>query len=139
MATPPAPLPPRAPSTPDLRLNRAALTNGRLLPNGLDGRSTEARRWKDLHRAYAAATSLDIAYTVVDGRIRTLVGVTMALERIGAQQARGAPYDPTELVALANSQGRLMQELGLSPTSEPETPAASDPVAAHRKRMGWDR
>lgn len=114
--------------------NRSRITNGALFPPGVDGRSAEARRFRDLHREFATALPPGPRTVTQDARLRTLVGLTLALERIGAQQARGMIPDPAELVALSNAQGRLLAELGLTapaPQSEP------DPVAEHRKRMGW--
>lgn len=101
--------------------NRSRLTNGRLWPAGVDGRSAEARRFRDLYHRFANETPQNSTQTSIDARLRALVGVTMAVERIGAQQARGEPADTEELTRLVNAQVRLMAELGLgAPAEEPE-------------------
>lgn len=116
------------------RNNRAAVTNGRLLPRGIDGRSAEGRRWKDLYREFSAQTPAGAPSVAREARLRALVGVTVALERIGALQARGEPVDHAELVSLANSQGRLMQELGLAPCpAEPPRPPSIEEFLRDRK------
>jgi hypothetical protein len=100
-----------------------------------DGRSREARRWIALHDAYRDA--LPQRPTVSQGALlRTLATASLALEVIAAQQAHGEPVDDERLVALANLQSRLMDRLGIGGSSEPPKP---DPVAEHRKRMGWDK
>lgn len=117
----------RPPAVTISRTNRSRITNGKLWPRGLDGRSAEARRWRDLYREFAAQTPPGAPSAAREARLRSLVGVTVALERVGSRQARGESVDHAELVSLANSQGRLMQELGLAPrTTEP---AGDDPAA----------
>lgn len=111
-------------STPDPR-TRAALSNGRLLPRTVDGRSAEARRFRDLYRDFAAGTPEDRAQAHVDARLRSLVGVTMALERIGARQASGEPAEVEELTRLVHAQARLLESLSLAPRAR--TPAQEDP------------
>lgn len=126
----------RLPSAPRPHNNRAAVTNGRLLPRGIDGRSVAGRRWKDLYREFASQMPPGAPSAAREARLRSLVGVTVALERVGSQQARGEPVDHAELVSLANSQGRLMQELGLAPKLEPEperAPSLAEYLAAKRE------
>lgn len=100
-----------------------------------DGRSREARRWIALYESYREA----LAGTPTAGQealLKSLASTTLALETIAAQQAQKEPADPERLVALANLQGRLLDRLGIGPQTEAPKP---DPVAEHRKRMGWDR
>ena len=112
----------RTPSTSRPRNNRAAVSNGRLLPRGVDGRSAIGRRWKDLYRGFFAQLPVAPPTVGQDARLRALVGVTMAIEKLTGRQAAGKAVDHTELVSLVNSQGRMMAELGLVPKPEPEPP-----------------
>lgn len=126
----------RTPGAPRPRNNRAAVSNGRLLPRGVDARSAVGRRWKDLYRDFAAQLSTETPTVGQDARLRALVGVSMALETLTARQAAGKAVDHTELVALVNAQGRMMAELGLAPKSEPEPVRAPslDEYLAQRKQ-----
>ena len=84
---------------------------------GSDGRTRESRRWRVLYRDFAARTP----QTNAEARLRALVSVTLAIEAMTVRQCSGEPVDLERLVALTNSQGRLMAELGLSTrTEEPE-------------------
>lgn len=119
------------------RNNRAAVSNGRLLPRGVDARSSAGRRWKDLFRNFTAQLPGGAPTVGQEVRLRALVGVTVALEELTARQAAGKPVDHTELVALANSQGRMLSELGLVPKPEPERepgpPSLAEYLAATRE------
>lgn len=117
----------RIPSTSRPRNNRAAVSNGRLLPRGIDGRSAAGRRWKDLYRDFSSQLPAGPPMPGRDARLRALVGVSVAIERITAQQAAGRPVDHTELVSLVNAQGRMLSELGLGPKSEPD-PGVAGPA-----------
>lgn len=121
----------RPPSAPRPRNNRAAVTNGRLLPRGIDGRSADGRRWKDLFAAYRSEMPPGAPAAAQEARLRVLATVTLRLERIAADSARGAPVDDAQLVALSNLQGRLLETLGLTPE-----PARGDgDPAAHLARI----
>jgi len=99
-----------------------------------DGRTRAAKRWRAIHDSFRAQLRPGATGVTQDALCKSLATVTLALEQMAAQQAQGAPVDTERLVALANLQGRLLERLGLTapaPQSEP------DPVAAHRKRMGW--
>ena len=124
----------RPPSVSRPRNNRAAVTNGRLLPRGIDGRSAEGRRWKDLFAAYRGEMPPGAPTVAQDARLRALTTVTLRLERIAADSVRGAPVDDAQLVALSNLQGRLLEALGI--VSRPSE--HGDPLARYREITGID-
>ena len=113
MPTTPTPPDDRATRAADPRFNRSRLTNGALLPRGVDGRSAEARRWLDLYRDIAGRVTLDPVSPLVATRIRACVSLTMVLEEMSARQARGEPVDAAELVAISNAHARVLRELGV--------------------------
>ncbi len=123
-------------SAPVSKTNRSALSNGRLLPPRIDGRSALARRYRDLYSDYRAAMAAAAPTAVQDALLRSLAATTVRIELIASQAAAGAAIDDQTLVSLINVQGRLMQSLGIAP--QPPEPEKPDPLAAHRKRMGWD-
>lgn len=77
-----------------------------------DGRSREARRLMAIYRDVAARTPLDPESPIVRTRLRAFASVALALEELQAKQAAGGPVDAGELVALTNTHGRLLRELG---------------------------
>lgn len=91
---------------------RSRITNGKQLHAGADGRTREARRWRDLYRHYMVATG---------GRCeqlcRSLASLIVERERLDAACARGEPVDALLLVRLSGEIRRLLTRLGLD---EPE-------------------
>lgn len=96
--------------------NRSRLTNGSALHlSGVDGRSREARRWRDLYRQYMAETS---------GRheqlCRTLASLVLQREVLDAALARGESVSIDDLLRLAGAISRTLARLGLvADTAEP--------------------
>ncbi len=112
-------------------LNRSSVSNGtKLWPPGIDGRTREARRWRDAHADLAEA--LGHEPTVAErALLRRAASLTVACERLDADLAAGEPVDPDRLVRLSNGLGRALMALGLVTWSdrhdkpqEPEDPAA---------------
>ena len=90
------------------RFARSRVTNGRL-PPGIDGRSLQARRWRDLVRGYEADF---IITTEVDrGLVHMAATLTLTLEGMQAAQLRGEAVDAGELTRLAGQQRRVLADL----------------------------
>jgi hypothetical protein len=116
--------------------NRSAVSNGRLLPRGIDGRSAIGRRWKDLHLEFSALVPGPVT-VVQDCRLRALVAVTVALEKAIERQVVGKTVDAGELASLTNAQGRLLRELTPQPAQKVErAPQTLDEYLAWKERQG---
>ncbi len=106
------------------------------LPPGIDRRTRPARRLLALAREFAAVLgrlpSETEAPLVLDAAALALESETLA-----ARAASGEQIDPDLRVRVSGALGRALERLGLS-AGLTEVPKP-DPVAEHRKRMGWDR
>jgi hypothetical protein len=104
---------------------RSAVTNGRALLAGVDGRSRAARRYRDLVADYTRQT---------DGRnadlVRQLASLILQRELLDAQAVRGEPVDALHLVRLCNSISRTLGRLKL---------ASKDTEAEQERRRREDR
>jgi hypothetical protein len=96
---------------------RSAITNGSRLLQGVNGRSAEYRRYKDLYRAALAETG-----GRHDALCRQLAGLQVQREALDAALVRGEPVDPTSHVAVANAITRTLITLGIEPGRDQETP-----------------
>lgn len=93
---------------------RSRVTNGSKLVAGLDGRSAEARRYRDL--AMSFADDLGGAGKLTEAQ-RTLIAQAATLqvqsERVQAAVLRGEVIDVEQLTRLANASMRILSRLGL--------------------------
>jgi len=93
---------------------RSKITNHQDLLPGLDGRSSAARRFRDLVSAFVADQGgLDQCSEVKLGLVRRLAAVTVAAELHEARMVNGVPVNNAELCALASTSLRLSSRLGL--------------------------
>lgn len=105
--------------------NRSAVTNGTQMLQGIDGRSPEARRYRDLCREYIAELGGD--QSVTEARralVRQAAGVAVAAEQMQAKIVRGEDIDAEQLVRLSNLQSRLLRQLGIGgskPAAKPKS------------------
>jgi hypothetical protein len=80
---------------------------------GIDGRSAEARRFRDLVEGFAA----DFGTTPPGERemalVRQAAAITVQAESMQAAIVRGEDVDPEQLTRLMNVQTRTLKELGL--------------------------
>jgi hypothetical protein len=85
------------------------MANGSTILAGVDGRSLEARRFRDLCVAYSAALGGFEALSEDDAAIvRQAAGVTMQTEAMQAAIVRGDPVDAEQVVRLTNVLTRLL-------------------------------
>jgi hypothetical protein len=93
---------------------RSRVTNHRDLLPDLDGRSSAARRFRDLVNAFVADQGgLDNCSEVKLGLLRRLAATTVCSELVEARLVNGAPINVSELCALASTSLRLSSRLGL--------------------------
>jgi hypothetical protein len=102
----------------DRRLNdpmqRSRATNHADLLPGLDGRSSAARRFRDLVSSYVVDMGgLDLCSEIKLGLLRRLAATTVQSELLEAQMVNGQPVDIATLCTLASTAMRLSVRLGL--------------------------
>lgn len=100
---------------------RSKVTNGSRLFLSADGRSSEARRLRDLVDDLAAPlggmAKLDEAMAQ---RVRTCAVISVQLELMSAAVARGELIDATSLAALSSQQQRLLKSIAPPPVLKRE-------------------
>jgi hypothetical protein len=110
---------------------RWRVTNGSKLVAGLDVRSAEARRYRDLVISYA--DDLGGADKITEAQ-RTLIGQVATLqiqsERVQATVLRGEQVNLEQLTRLANASTRILSRLGLKRERRDATPDLAAYLAA---------
>jgi hypothetical protein len=94
---------------------QSAITTGKKLFNA-DGRSAEARRWRDVYQATRA--QVDPKY---DHLARSLASLVVQREALDAALVAGQPIDVDLLVRLAGAISRVMTKLGIVQTPQPRS------------------
>lgn len=91
---------------------RSAITNGSVLFDGVDGRSTSARRYRDvldgLVAQFDCTSESDLALA------RRAAGLSIVLEEGEARIARSQPVDGSAHATLINAQRRILADLAAS-------------------------
>jgi hypothetical protein len=94
-----------------------------LLPD-LDGRTSAARRFRDLVSAYLVDMGgADQCSDIKIGLLRRLAAVTVQSELIEARMINGEQVDITTLCTLASTSVRLAQRLGVNRVPRDVTPS----------------
>ena len=115
---------PRAPAL------RARITNHRDLLPGLDGRTSAARRFRDLVSSYVADMGgLDCCSEIKLGLLRRLAAVTVQAELLEARMVNGEQIDVGQLCTLASTTVRIASRLGLERQAKNVTPSVRDYVS----------
>lgn len=97
---------------PRRKQDRSAVTNGSKLLRGVDGRSPEARRFRDILESLRAEFKADLS----EGDLalcRQAAGLTVKAEAIQATIVQGGDVDTSQLVRVTNALTRTLKELGL--------------------------
>ena len=98
---------------------------------GLDGRSAEARRYRDLAMSYS--DDLGGADKLTEAQ-RTLIMQAATLqvqaERVQASVLRGEDVNSEQLTRLSNSTIRILSQLGIKRQKPDATPTLSEYLAA---------
>jgi hypothetical protein len=93
----------------------------------LDGRSSAARRFRDLVGAYIADMGgLDMCSEVKLGLLRRLAACTVRAEMLEARMMSGEDVSVSELCSLASTAVRLSSRLGLERVPKDAGPTFSD-------------
>jgi hypothetical protein len=109
---------------------RARITNHADLLPDLDGRSSQARRFRDLVLAFVADMGgLDNCSSVRLGLLRRLAAASVLIERLEAEAVAGKAIDVNEFCTLTSTTVRLSQRLGLERRQRLVTPSVAEYVA----------
>jgi hypothetical protein len=115
--------------------NRAATSNGSTILDGVDGRSAEARRFRDLVMAFAADLGADVTdLSEADAALcRHAASATMQSEALSRAVVNGEHVDTEQAVRAGNLLTRAMAALQRrrKPRST-TTPSIHDIAARHR-------
>jgi hypothetical protein len=130
-----APIPgSEAPAIPDAMpasvtpVQASRVTNGDLLFPFVDGRSAEARRYRDLVRVFGAECGGGFERLSESDRqlVRRVALVSLQLEWMESNHAAGNPIDAVSFVRLVNTQRRLLRDLDrVKSRLAPEKPKGS--------------
>ncbi len=93
--------------------NSNAVTNGsRLHRRGVDGRTRDARRFRDLFESFAASLGGEARLSEADRALaRTAASLTVKSEFMQAEVAAGGEVDAEQLVRVSNSLSRVLSRL----------------------------
>ena len=102
-------------------------------PEGADGRSKGARRWRQLFSEYLNARGpLNGRHSVSDrAAAKGCASLTMLLEKMDSQIARGEFVNPESYARSANTLARLAAFLGIESWKEEAKPDPLKPLKDH--------
>lgn len=105
---------------------RSRVTNGSRMLQQIDGRSAEARRYRDLVEGFARDFGVSGPGERESALLRQAAALTVQAELMQAAIIRGDPIDVEQLVRVTNAQSRTLGKLGIR---KPERNAAKDLAA----------
>ncbi len=116
----------RLPST------RNAVSNGsRLHRRGIDGRTRDAKRFRDLFESFARQLGGEERLSEADRALaRTAASLTVKSEAMQAQVAAGGEVDAEQLVRISNSLSRVLARL-VKRQPRDTTPTLAEYLAAN--------
>jgi hypothetical protein len=115
------------------RKNRSATSNGSTILAGVDGRSLEARRFRDLVVSFAEPLGGFESLTEESAAlVRQAASITMQNESIQAAAVRGEPVDAEQVVRLTNALTRVLSALKRHRKPKSSAPSLAEIVARHR-------
>jgi hypothetical protein len=113
---------------------RSRITNGKDLLANVDGRTADARRYRDLCMSLAddlgGASGLTEAQRAL---VRQAAAMIVQSERLQSAVLRGELVDVEQLTRLANAATRILSRLGIKRTARDMTPSLHEYLAATSK------
>lgn len=110
-----------------LPTTRSAVSNGTRLLEGVDGRSSPARRFRDLIQSFARDLGGFSRLTEAErALVRQAASLTLRAEQLQAAVVRGEPVDADTLIRLSGEARRLLSSI---PKREAPKPALQDYLA----------
>jgi hypothetical protein len=91
--------------------SRSKVSNGTRLLQNVDGRSSSARRFRDLVRAYEAEVGGNLT-EVERGLIRQAAALTFKAETLQSDLVNGNPVDGDQLIRLTGTARRILSAIG---------------------------
>jgi hypothetical protein len=114
----------QGPARPDL--GRDKVSNGRLLPPGVDLRSAGARRYRYLVSSYSDEIGTDPTESE-RALIRQAASLQLRIEQLQVRVVRGEDVSADEIIRLSSEHRRLLSLLqGKADSAKPAAPAAID-------------
>jgi hypothetical protein len=114
------------------KLRRSRVTNGRRMVEGVDSRSREGRRFRDLQIAYAddlgGPDGLSEAQKAL---VRQAATLQIQAERVQASVLRGEAVDEEQLTRLSNALARVLAALRAKAEPRDAAPSLADYLATH--------
>jgi hypothetical protein len=113
------------------RARHSRVTNGKKLVAGLDGRSAEARRYRDV--AVALGDDLGGAAALSEGQralVRQAAAMIVQSEKLQSALLRGELVDVEQLTRLANAATRILSRLGIKRQARAAPQTLADRLAA---------
>lgn len=105
---------------------RSAVTNGRSLLTGIDQRSSQARRYKDVSDAIASdAGGYDALSETMLHLVRSAAGLVILRERLDAMVLNDQRIDVQEYCRISNSLRRMLATIGLKRLPRDVTPTVN--------------
>src|SRR5277367_6473666 len=96
---------------------RSRVSNGSKMVAGVDGRSVEARRYRDITMALADDLGGASHLTTAQGAlVRQAAAMIVQSEKLQGEVLRGEVVDCEQLTRLANAATRILSRLGLKRT-----------------------
>jgi hypothetical protein len=112
---------------------RNAVSNGsRLHRRGIDGRTRDAKRFRDLFESFARQLGGEAHLSEADRALaRMAASLTVKSEAMQAQVAKGGEVDAEQLVRVSNSLSRVLSRLV---KRQPRDVGAISPLVEHFRR-----
>jgi hypothetical protein len=116
---------------------RSKMTNRLLSLRAIDGRSAEARRYRDLCEGFAAAFGTTPPGEREMALIRQAAALTVQAEKLQSAIVRGEDVDLEQLTRLTNVTTRTLKELGLyKRRRQKPPPTLREYIAAKQQEAG---
>lgn len=114
---------------PNCLTTRSRQSNGKQLLPSVDGRTTTARRYRDICRSYEAECGTPVSEVERD-MIRQAAGLTLRAEQLQAAIVRGEAVDDDQLIRLSSTARRLLTAIAAKAAKrKPAAPGLADYVA----------
>ena len=116
-----------------LSTTRAAVSNGsRLHAKGIDGRTRDARRFRDLVASFSENLGGEADLSEADkALVRNAAALAVKAERMQAAIVKGEDVDLEGLTRLSNCVSRVLSQLGVKRERRDTTPSLAEYLAAH--------
>jgi hypothetical protein len=114
--------------------NRSAVTNGSKLHSHVDGRTTGARRFRDLVAAFESEIPGPLS-AIEKGLVRSAAGLQLQAEQEQARIVRGEPIDPDTLIRLTGAARRILAMISAKAAKrKPEVPSLQEHLAMRARQ-----